>query len=282
MMVAEPPAKGGTQALGTLAPLRHTFYNEFRVAPEAFSQPSAPPSAGPPSAGPPKISIFFFPLPLHFSGSPGLHTTTRELQTRTFEGSGASNTTKIPREDTQRERDKKSENGAGEDKKARNFGRSGGGAGRVQTNTTTTQQQHNNNTTTTQQHNNTTHNKHTTTHNTQQYTTTQTNWPNMDWPKLDWPNGLAKNGLAKIGLAKVGLNHVKKEVFGRLSVRWYIDAFFHLLHLHFSLSFFGATGITIDTQVRHIWSVRTPKARPVVPFATSFLSLVQQVSIRFC
>ena len=30
------------------------------------------------------------------SGPPGLHTTTRELQTRTFERPGASNTTKIP------------------------------------------------------------------------------------------------------------------------------------------------------------------------------------------
>ena len=36
-------------------------------------------------------------------GPPGLHTTTRELQTRTLKGSGASNTTKIPREDTQRD-----------------------------------------------------------------------------------------------------------------------------------------------------------------------------------
>ena len=35
-------------------------------------------------------------------GSPYLHTTTRELQTCTFDGPGASNTTKIPREDLQR------------------------------------------------------------------------------------------------------------------------------------------------------------------------------------
>ena len=41
MMVAEPPAQGGIQILGTLAPcndmekiLHLTFYNEFRVAPE--------------------------------------------------------------------------------------------------------------------------------------------------------------------------------------------------------------------------------------------------------
>ena len=42
----------------------------------------------------------------------------------TFDGPGASNTTKIPREDTQRE--KKNETGAGDGKKAKNFGRSGG------------------------------------------------------------------------------------------------------------------------------------------------------------
>ena len=36
-------------------------------------------------------------------GPPGLHTTTRKLQTRTFERPGASNTTKIPRETPQRE-----------------------------------------------------------------------------------------------------------------------------------------------------------------------------------
>ena len=34
------------------------------------------------------------------------HTTTRELQSCTFDGSGASNTTKIPRKDPQRERQK--------------------------------------------------------------------------------------------------------------------------------------------------------------------------------
>ena len=32
---------------------------------------------------------------------PGFHTTTRELQTCTFQGPGASNTTKIPRKDPQ-------------------------------------------------------------------------------------------------------------------------------------------------------------------------------------
>ena len=52
------------------------------------------------------------------SGPSGLHTTARELQTCTFQGPGASNTTKIPRKDPQerekerkwrRERGKKSE-----------------------------------------------------------------------------------------------------------------------------------------------------------------------------
>ena len=54
-------------------------------------------------------------------GPPGFHTTARELQTCTFKGPAASNTTKIPREDTQRE--KKSEKGTGRgEEKARNFG----------------------------------------------------------------------------------------------------------------------------------------------------------------
>ena len=39
-------------------------------------------------------------------------------------------------------------------------------------------------------------------------------------------------------------NHVRKEVFGRLSVRWCVDAFFHLLYLQSSFSFSGATVIT--------------------------------------
>ena len=49
------------------------------------------------------------------------HTTTRELQTRTCERPGASNTTKIPREDPQRGK-KRTNFAAGEGKKARNFG----------------------------------------------------------------------------------------------------------------------------------------------------------------
>ena len=40
------------------------------------------------------------------TGPPGFHTTARELQTCTFEGPGASNTTKIPREDPQRKSEK--------------------------------------------------------------------------------------------------------------------------------------------------------------------------------
>ena len=51
----------------------------------------------------------------------GVSHDSRELQTRTFEGPGASkNTTKIPREDRQRE--KKSENGSGRVENTRNFG----------------------------------------------------------------------------------------------------------------------------------------------------------------
>ena len=87
---------------------------------------------GPRRVGRPKISNFF-PSPATFSlflslslavscetpaasGPPRLHTTTRELQTFTFESPGASNTTKIPREDSQRET-KKNENEAGRGKK---------------------------------------------------------------------------------------------------------------------------------------------------------------------
>ena len=54
-------------------------------------------------------------------GPPGLHTTTRELQTCTFERTGASNTTKIPRK-RPKERGKQNKTVAGEGKKARNFG----------------------------------------------------------------------------------------------------------------------------------------------------------------
>ena len=55
------------------------------------------------------------------TSAPGFHTTTRELQTRTSEGPGASNTTKIPREDPPvREKERKWERERG--KKAGNVG----------------------------------------------------------------------------------------------------------------------------------------------------------------
>ena len=89
---------------------------------------AAPDPQPPPRARPlaPDFALFslsrlnvlsFFPLLGVFSwnlalGPPGFHTTARELQTRTIEGPGA-NTTKIPRE-TQREREKKNENGGRE------------------------------------------------------------------------------------------------------------------------------------------------------------------------
>ena len=53
-------------------------------------------------------------------GPTGLHTTARELQTCTFEGSGASNTTKIPREDTQRDT-KRAKMGSGKGRKSAKF-----------------------------------------------------------------------------------------------------------------------------------------------------------------
>ena len=120
----------------------------------------SPPYTGPPSAGPPKISLFLFPFPPHFRsfclslgcllvefwwclfvawpsnvhvwalglscetpralGPPGLHTTTRELQTCTFESPGLrkhhqNSTRRHPERETKRakmeagEREKKSE-----------------------------------------------------------------------------------------------------------------------------------------------------------------------------
>ena len=58
--------------------------------------------------------------PRRLLGLPGLHTTTRELQTCTLEPPGASNTTKIPREDPRRE-EKRTNYEAGEGKKSANF-----------------------------------------------------------------------------------------------------------------------------------------------------------------
>ena len=121
-----------------------------------FPRTALPPDR--PSPGPPKISLFVFPLPPQNSffsllsvgllvefwwcfrrpgssnvhvwafwlscetpaafGPPGLHMTTRELQTRTLELPGDSNTTKIPREDPQRE-EKRTNYEAGEGKNAK-------------------------------------------------------------------------------------------------------------------------------------------------------------------
>ena len=165
----------------------------------------------PPCAGPPKISLFIFPLPPPFSlflslsgcllvdfcvfskagalkcarlwcetpaasGLPGVHTTTRELQTCTFEGSGASNTTKFPREDTQRERQKKSEisGGSGEKKKREILGpptlRCSIFLGLGST--------------------------------LWGLTMTHTPDPEMGWPKI----GLAKTGLAEVGLFQMNMS----------------------------------------------------------------------------
>ena len=54
-------------------------------------------------------------------GAAGVSHDSPRAHTCTFEGLGASNTTKIPREDTQRDT-KKSETGGGRRKKSRNFG----------------------------------------------------------------------------------------------------------------------------------------------------------------
>ena len=68
-----------------------------------------------------------FPVPLggrrwrqshHLAGPPGFHTTARELQTCTFERTGASNTTKIPRK-RPKEREKRRKNCGGREKKKR-------------------------------------------------------------------------------------------------------------------------------------------------------------------
>ena len=113
-----------------------------------WPSPPDPPPPDRPSPGPPKISLFFFPSPaakirsflpslgvfsLNFGGvledqdpqmctrgRRGFTRQTRELQTRTFERPGASNTTKFPLENPQREERMKFP--VGEGKKARNFG----------------------------------------------------------------------------------------------------------------------------------------------------------------
>ena len=50
-------------------------------------------------------------------GPPGLHTTTRELQTCTFQGPCVSNTTKIPRKDPKEREERKKENCGGKREK---------------------------------------------------------------------------------------------------------------------------------------------------------------------
>ena len=55
------------------------------------------------------------------NAAPGLHTTARELQTYTFDGSDASNTTKIQREDPQ-EKEERMNIVAGEGKKSEFLG----------------------------------------------------------------------------------------------------------------------------------------------------------------
>ena len=117
-------------------------------------------------------------------GPPGLHTTTRELQTCTFDGPGASNTTKKPREDPQRET-KRAKIVAGDGKKARNFGPATLAGPHLAL-----------------------------PHPLEHHHDTpdpKLDRPNLDWPKLDWPKlalakiGRAKTTMAKTGLAKVGL-----------------------------------------------------------------------------
>ena len=63
------------------------------------------------------VPIFFCPPCCSAEKPPGFHTTARELQTCTFWGPGASNTTKFPREDPQ-EREERMKIVAGEGKKA--------------------------------------------------------------------------------------------------------------------------------------------------------------------
>ena len=119
------------------------------------------------------LVVFEAPGPsnVHVWSSWASHDSPR-AQTCTLEGPGISNTTKIQREDTKRET-KRAEMVAGEEKKKRNFGRSGGGGvprrwgpeGPNQQPLQHHQQQH---------------------------------------QQQSHKNGLAKNGLAQIGLTKVG------------------------------------------------------------------------------
>ena len=138
------------------------------------------------------------------SGPPGLHKTTREIQTCTFEGFRASNTTKIQRKD-QQEREKRMKIVAGEErgKKARNFGPpfgappfgapllhelclpttedwSGRGGGR-------------------------------------DFGLSQTNisefyWPKSNWPQSNWPQSNGPNSNKHAGLSRIGPSRVRPRV----------------------------------------------------------------------
>ena len=126
-------------------------------------------------------------------------------------GSPSSKTPPKFNEKDQQEREKRIKTVAGEGKKERNFGRSGGGgSGGRGVRRRGPEHTHHTHTTTTQTH---TTNK--------QKQTTQNTFPHQNQPqtthkkkglaknglaKIGWPNTMAKNGLAKIGLAKVGLN----------------------------------------------------------------------------
>ena len=70
------------------------------------------------------MSLSFSPHPPPFSlflslSLTGFHTTARELKTCTFEGAGALNTTKMPREDPQTERKRMKNGGAEREKSAK-------------------------------------------------------------------------------------------------------------------------------------------------------------------
>ena len=131
----------------------------------------------------------------HQTGPPGLHTTTRELQTCTFERTGASNTTKIPRK-RPKEREKRIKNCGGREKKREilgpppfgaspfgppPFGPPPFGAPSLRGPHPTLRGPH-------------PLGPHHDTKNIGQ---------KLDWPKLDWPKlALAKTAMAKNGLAK--------------------------------------------------------------------------------
>ena len=175
-------------------------------------------------------------------GPPGLHTTTRQLQTCTFERTGATNTTKIPRK-TPREGRKERIFPAGEGKNGRNFGRSrgravqgkGGSGGTEHDQTKTLKPPHGNRetNTNTHKHSQTLTNTHkhsqtlTNTHkhsqtltNTHKHSQTLTNthkhksksvWPKSVWPKSVWPKSVwPKSVLAKnrwpnsVGQSRIG------------------------------------------------------------------------------